>query len=342
VAGKGCRFLPRRNGQASPSAFWTLGVCIRPASSCSPKAGFVFALASTLLIATNYVTVKYAQGPGGFDSVTFSAVWATAAALYSALGALVSGGRSPFRVPRGHRSVVGIIGLVTGAGMVVGWAGLRRLDPSFAGFLWRFAPVVTLVLGVVFLKDRVRRAEVFPIVVMVVGGCVSTLDGWRVVGVGVVLTLVSCVLSAIQLTLSKVATRTVRPSTLVFYRNALGAAGIWAWVALRGTASFPAGPAHWLAALGGAFVGPFLGMALMYHSYRHWDLSRTAIVQTLQPLFVLPLAVAFLGMRPEVGQFLGGLVIMAGAFWLAWIHRAPRDVGRPREGAGQTAGRAVS
>jgi len=334
--------MSRRNGQAPASAFWTLGVCIHPASSYSPKAGFVFALASTLLIATNYVTVKYAQGPAGFDSVTFSAVWATAAALYSALWTLVSGGQRPFRVPRGNRTLVGIIGLLTGVGMVVGWAGLRRLDPSFAGFLWRFAPLVTLVLGVVFLKDRVRRAEAFPIAVMIAGGCLSMLHGWRVVAVGVLLTLVSCVLSAVQLTLSKVATRAVRPSTLVFYRNALAAAAIWAWVALKGTASFPIGPAHWLAALGGAFLGPFLGMALMYHSYRHWDLSRTAIVQTLQPLFVLPLAVAFLAMRPEVGQFLGGLVIMGGAFWLAWIHRAPRRVGRPRKGAGEAVGRVVS
>jgi drug/metabolite transporter (DMT)-like permease len=76
----------------------------------------------------------------------------------------------------------------------------------------------------------------------------------------------------------------------------------------------------------GAFLGPCASFLLTFRSYRCWDLSRSAIVKTVEPLFVLPLAYAVLGKLPTGTELLGGCLILVGAFWFAWI----QFVGRAR------------
>ncbi len=282
--------------------------------------GFIYALIGTLLVSTNYVTAKY--GLMGFNPETFSLVWTTAASIYTFCIVLITGHHRELKVPRSSVKHITVLGIATGAGMVLAWAGLALLDPSFASFIWRFAPVLTIVLSAVILKERLQLREMLPIVLMVAGGALSTYGKWHIVGTGVMLTLLATCMVAVQMVTVKMKVSEISPHVLVFYRVSGAAVCIAIWTILTGKLHFNVAPSFWIVTLIGAFLGPSMSFQYTFRSYTYWDLSRSSIVLTVQPLLVLPLAYLAFGRIPTGLQLLGGCIIVAGAFWLAMIHRA--------------------
>jgi drug/metabolite transporter (DMT)-like permease len=282
--------------------------------------GFLYALGGTLLVSTNYITAKY--GLMGFNPETFSFVWTLAASVYSFTIVVISGHLKGLLIPWHRVRSIAVLGLATGAGMILAWSGLSLLDPSFASFLWRFSPVLIIIFSMVFLGERLRWIETIPIVIMVLGGAMTTLGRWHIVGAGVVLTLLGCIAVAIQMLVVKMNVGEIHPNVLVFYRVSLAAVVIGLWGLANGKLHFEVDTPHLLVTLTGAFLGPSASFLLTFRSYRYWELSRSSIVLTGQPLLVLPMAYLAFGKIPSGMELLGGFVILAGAFCLVWMHRS--------------------
>ena len=282
--------------------------------------GLLFALGGTFLVSTNYITAKYALK--AFNPATFSLVWTLAASFYALIVVVISGKSRQLLIPKKRVRSVIVLGLATGSGMVLAWSGLSLLDPSLASFLWRFSPVLIIIFSVFILGERLRWIEALPIGIMVLGGAMTTLGRWHVVGTGVVLTLLGCVAVAVQMLVVKLNVRVIHPNVLVFYRVSLAALVIALWSLITGRLNFAISAPHLAAALLGAFLGPCASFLLTFRSYRYWELSRSSVVLTAQPLFVLPMAVLAFGKIPTGLELAGGSVILAGAFFLVWLHRA--------------------
>ena len=280
--------------------------------------GFFYALAGTVFISTSYVTAKYALE--GFNPETFSLVWMSAATVFSLAINLATGHRRQMRVPAAAVSKVMLMGLMTGAGIILGSLGLSRLDPSFAAFLGRLTPVLTILLSAIILGERFKAKQIVPILIMVLGSSLSTIGRWHIVGTGTLLVLVSNSTVATQMLLSKIMVTEISPSVLVFYRVAIAMLVAGVWAAIAGNLTLDVPRSYWLVTLLGAFLGPCTSFFFTFRSYRHWDLSRSSVVGTAQPLIVLPLAFLFLGRLPAEKELLGGCVLLLGAFWLTWIH----------------------
>ena len=285
----------------------------------NPRKGFLLAAASTVLLSTNYITAKYALK--GFDPWTFSAVWCSAAAVYSFIILLVTGRVREIALPRQSLPPMLILGLATAVSMVFGWWGLRLIDPSFAAFLWRFAPVLTIALAAIFLSEKLPVRLLGPAAVMITGGLISTVARWEVVALGTALTLLACATSAVQLLIAKKKVSEVEPNTMVFYRIFTAAIVIGLLALAMGKADLNVEGKYWASALVGAFLGPCTAHVLLFRSLRYWDLSRASIVLTAGPLFVLPMAYVAFGKLPAGMELVGGLIILAGAFWLAILNR---------------------
>ncbi len=284
-----------------------------------PAKGFLYALGGTILVSTNYITAKYALQ--GINPETFSLLWTSAASIYAFVIILFSGKYREISVARKHYVSMGVLGLATGSGMILAWSGLSMLDPSFASFIWRFSPVLIIVVSSVILGERLRRIEVAPIAIMILGGAMTTLGRWNIVGMGVVLTLTACVAVAVQMLIVKINVNEIHPNVLVFFRVSLAALVIGLWAVANGKLDFAIGPSYLLVTLLGAFLGPCASFLLTFRSYRYWGLSRSSIVLTGQPLLVLPMAYVAFGKIPTGLELLGGFVILAGAFWLVRLHR---------------------
>jgi drug/metabolite transporter (DMT)-like permease len=281
--------------------------------------GFLYALGGTLLVSTNYITAKYALR--GINPETFSFIWTLAASTYAFVIVLLTGKSKELRIPRNSVVSIAILGLATGSGMILAWSGLALLDPSFASFLWRFSPVLIIVLSYFILGERLRMIEVAPISIMVLGGAVTTVGRGHIVGTGVVLTLMGCVAVAVQMLVVKMNVRRIHPNVMVFFRVSLAAVITGLWGTINGKLDFDIGATYLFIALLGAFLGPCASFLLTFRSYRYWDLSRSSIVLTGQPLLVIPMAYIAFGKLPNGFEMLGGLIILGGAFWLVWLHR---------------------
>ena len=166
-----------------------------------PLKGFLYALGGTILVSTNFITAKY--GLKGFNPETFSLIWTTAAAFYSFFIILVSGQYREIALSPSDAKSMALLGLTTGIGMILAWAGLARLDPSFAAFLWRFQPMLAIMLGMFLLGERLLYKEIAPIAVMILGSVMSTIGRWNIVGVGTTLTLLACFAVAVQMLIAK-------------------------------------------------------------------------------------------------------------------------------------------
>ncbi len=282
--------------------------------------GFLYAFLGTALVSTNYVTAKY--GLKGFNPETFSLIWTCAASVYTFMIVIFSGRKKQLMLPARAVQKILLLGIATGAGMILAWSGLALLDPSFASFIWRFAPVLTIMLSFIFLGERLRLRELIPVAVMVIGGGLSTFGRWHIIGTGVTLTLLAACAVSVQMVIAKMKVGEIHPNVLVFYRVSIAAVCICMWTLLTGTAHFEAQTSFWLITLLGAFLGPSVSFLFTFRSYKYWDLSRSSIVRTAQPLIVLPLAYLIFGRIPSGNQLLGGIIIMMGALWLVWIHRA--------------------
>ena len=283
-----------------------------------PSKGFFYALAGSVLVSTNWVTAKY--GLRGFNPETFSLVWTSAASVYSLIVVLATGHRRQIVLPAHVIRKVALMGLATGVGMILVWSGLAQLDPSFQAFLWRFQPVLTILLSALFLGERLTVKELVPVAAMVLGGFVGAIGRWHIVGSGMILTIFACFAFAVQMLIAKRLVAEIHPNVLVFYRVGIGALIIALWALLTGKADFGVEASYWLVTLLGACLGPCASFLLTFRSYRYWDLSRSAVVKTVEPLFVLPVSFVVLAKLPTGKELLGGCLILVGAFWFAWIH----------------------
>jgi drug/metabolite transporter (DMT)-like permease len=302
-------------------------------SSHRPLKGFTFALIATVALSFNMIAGKYGMSEGGFNATTFAFLWVASTAVYCFLIIALSRGLKGLHVPRHALRIMLVISAITGINQVIGWTGLSLLDPSFAAFLNRAAPVFIILGCVMFLGERLKLFEVMFFLVMIAGGCMSAWADWDNADTrtGIVCVVVACLAVAIQRILIKVSVRHVAPMVVNFYRSLGGAITVGTFALATGQMRFDVGAGYWAAALVGALIGPCISVTLLYKSYRYWDLSKSTMLMMIQPLLVLPASFLFLNMLPSRMQFAGGMIIMAGALGMVWMHSRANRLNSPHD-----------
>lgn len=199
-----------------------------------PQKRFFYALAGSVLLSTTLVTGKY--GLRGFNPETFSLVWTSSASAYSLIIVLVTGHWRQMAMPARALGKIGVMGLATGVRIILAWSGLAQLDPSFQAFLWRFVPVMTILLGALVLGERLMVKELVPMATMVAGGSLGAIGRWHTVGTGMILTILASCAFAVQMLMAKMTVGGIHPNILVVYRAGIGALIVGLWTLLSGKA----------------------------------------------------------------------------------------------------------
>lgn len=278
-----------------------------------------------VLLACNYITAKTALE--AFNPVTFSVLWYVVATVYSLVLTFSMGLGTQLRVRGKDLRLMVVLGMTLTCSAALGWAALKLMDPTFSAFLGRFTPMMAILLGTILLKERIRLLEWMAVTVMVGGGALSTLGGtWRLEWLGITLTLIASFFTALQLTIGKLGGSNIPPVVMNVYRTGVTAIAFIVWCLVMGGFDLtPAQPRHWAGILIGALLGPCLSITLLYSSYRYWGMTRSAMVLTLQPLAVLPMAYLMFHDIPGGWKLIGGLIIVAGGLWLVVLQRPPDE-----------------
>lgn len=284
----------------------------------NPAKGFLFALGSIMLSSTNFISGKYVMS--AFNSTSFSVIWTTGATFFTFILIVLTMGWRAFIIPRVFVPKIVIMGILSGTSMLLGWAGLTYLDPSFSAFLWRSVPIMMLFLSFVFLGEKFSLIEIFPVTIMILGGFVSAVGRWEIIGMGVILTLSSCSAVSLQLLLAKKMVNEIDPRVVAFYRVLIATFIHIIYVAFTRDVAFDVPISYWLVAILGSLIGPCLSLIAMFEAYKYWELSRVSLIQTMEPVFVLTLAWFILNRLPTIQALWGGGMILGGALWMVVIH----------------------
>ena len=191
------------------------------------------------------------------------------------------------------------------------WIGLKMMDPTLASFLNRFETLVTISLGIVILGERFTKGEGLGTFLML-GGIVLMKFTFRAeysAGFWVVLFAALCFGTAEFI--AKIAVRYVDPLTLSFLRNVITSVLFWIAVAFMGT-SFEDAGSIWWGILIVAFAGPILTRPIYLYALKHIEVSKVALINQSQPVFVAILALVALSQTPAPREILGGLFVIGG------------------------------
>ena len=191
------------------------------------------------------------------------------------------------------------------------WIGLKMMDPILASFLNRFETLVTISLGILILGERFTKGEGAGASLVLLGIVLMKFTFRAEYSVGFWVVLFSAVCFGTAEFVAKIAVRYVDPLTLSFLRNVISSVLFWIVVVSLGT-SFDGVEKVWWGILIIAFAGPVLTRPIYLYALKHIEVSKVALINQSQPVFVAILALLALSQTPAPREIIGGLFVIGG------------------------------
>lgn len=188
-------------------------------------------------------------------------------------------------------------------------------DPAVTSFLGNLYPVILTLGGVILLKEKFTWLESLGVLLALAGAFIisytggSTLKNMFIPGTLVV--LFNAFMASSASLIGKVNIKKLSPELITLNHT------VWLFVfstilmvvfrkplAIPSTAMFNI--------VIGSFLGPFMGVLMIYYSFKFMEASRSSIIQSLKGIVVLIGAWLYFGTLPLPHQVLGGLLTVAG------------------------------
>jgi len=201
------------------------------------------------------------------------------------------------------------------------FTALSLVDPATVSFLSRLELVMTLVIAMIFLKERINPPEFIGLILVLLGIVVMRYGASVELSKAVLLVSIGSVIFAAAETTIKWKIDWVNYRSLILYRN-IFMGGIYFAVA-NATGNFiPATDARLLGMLviAGIFL-PYLGRLGYLKAMKNINLSRASIIVQSQPFFAAAAALVVLGTFPSLKELTGGLLIVTGVLVIKIIER---------------------
>jgi len=201
------------------------------------------------------------------------------------------------------------------------WAGVQQIDPSLAAFINRAEVPIAIFLGIVFLRERFSRLEILGMIISIAGIVVMRLTLRFEYSTGFWLVLLGALFFGITEFVSKIAVRHVEPVVLAYLRNGMMALIYW-MVFLAGGEDLGGLSRVWPGVLALGIIGPILSRMMYLLALKRVELSRVAVISQTQPVFVILIALLFLGQFPTFREILGGVLITTGSLIMIAYRRS--------------------
>lgn len=229
-------------------------------------------------------------------------------------------------------AAMGLIGM-TSMTLLYAW-GARLSTAGNLALITTAVPILTALIAVIVLQERLTRARVFGFLVAVVGVLIVSDIQWGTLSVsgtylsGNLLLSAGTIGNAIYVVYGKKLLRHSGPMTVLFWGQALGLIGSLPFLyfePLRLSAVQSYTMYTWLALI---FLGAIFyayAMVIFYRILVRLDAGQIMVFSYLQPVFGILLAVAFLHEKFVASMLAGGLLVVAGTLIVALERPAPQD-----------------
>lgn len=220
-----------------------------------------------------------------------------------------------------------LIGVLNGVSATMWFYLLGLLGPSLLSFLLRFSTIFMIIMGIVFLKERFSRLEIIGGAIMIAGAFIISYSNGELILLGVSLSiLLSIIFSAVQF-LNKIYIKEIDPIVINSLRIVFTFVTISAIVLWTSELSVPPITTLGWLALSSICAG-IIGFLLNFKALELIDLSKAAVIQSMQPFAVVIYSLLLLGSVPGNMQMFGGTVIIVGTMISVLARYKPKFIAR--------------
>lgn len=284
-----------------------------------PLRGYVLIGGTAFFTALSYIIGKYLDSStGGLDPVSTTFFWFFgAAAVAFFVSVFTPSQRAEFREFRKYRSIFLLTSVFTSVGAVLWVASLWIIGPALTSFLMKAQTLFSLLLGIIFLRERINRGEAAGMALTIAGGCAVAYhkDSYLLLGVAAVLTSALCYSAVAFFVRKELMRRRLNMLTVATLRTFGVSVILLMYLISTGTVSAPSPRDILLMGLGGT-CGAYIAKSCQFYAIKLLDLSRSTAVMPLESLFVVLMSLAIFGAVPSTVKLLGGVSILAGVVFL--------------------------
>ncbi len=284
--------------------------------SGKPLKGYGLILLANVTLSIVFLIAKDVQPRMGLYPFLF--YWFMCASAYFLVAMLTGKGLKTFGIPRRWVPLTILMGVFEVTATFLFFYTIRLMNPAVASFYGNISIVITVMLGIIFLKEHFTVLEAIGGVILIVGVVLMTYKSGKTVFIGFLLILLLSLLFSINTILIKVSLKDVHPITFSAYRAFLLFLTTAVIVLFQSSASLPTTLSTFFEIAIGAFLGPFAGVLLLFTGLQYLEASKASLVRATNPLMVLIGSYLWLRQVPTPAQFVGGFITLVGIELLLW------------------------
>jgi len=218
-----------------------------------------------------------------------------------------------WRVARIHFWFFAAVGFLIAASTVLSYSAIAYIDPGTAAMLGKTGVIISLLLSLFWLHERLNRTQAVGAALAVLGAITISFHPGDVLQWGALLILLSTFLYAVHTAIVKRWGGAIAFLDFFVFRLFFTTLFLLGFVVGDGHLIWP-DAATWLLLLVAGTVDVVISRALYYQTLRLFPMSIHTIILTLSPVVAIAAALLLFGEFPGVQELIGGAFVLAGVF----------------------------
>ncbi|MBI2664305.1 DMT family transporter [Candidatus Woesearchaeota archaeon] len=272
------------------------------------KKGIILSVASSFFIGTNNVISKYLLQH--LNILSLISVWFAFAAIINLLVAAYANRKKFVQEAISSKKAGLIIGLSNIASAGTFFASIHLLGPAPTAFFLKLEVIFLVLLGYLFLKEKLNLWEIAGMITAIAGGFVYAFSSAEL-SANAYVAVISALAIAINTILIRHYVQKHSITILQAYRTLITALVFSLAAISTKQLQIPAASLIALAAIG-SVLSAVIGVGLHYSSLKHIKAALSGIIRNLDPVVVTAYAYLLFGTSPGLQEWIGGAIILAG------------------------------
>lgn len=289
-------------------------------SSKLPITGYLFLIGTAFFTALSYIFGKYLDFGENFERYLEPEVatfyWFFGAFLFALIVTpFIPSQRKELRNLRKYKKIFIYSGILTSIGAALWVSSVWTIGPVLTSFMMKAQTLFSLLLGFVFLGERLKKGEGIGIALTVVGVIIVAYQKENYLIIGTITALAAAFFYSFLSYIVKRIANDLNMLMVATLRTLGVSIVLFIYLFITGTFSYPTLKDAIYMSLGG-ITGAYIAKACQFHSIKLLDVSRTTAVMPLESLFVVILSYLIFGSIPSLLKLAGGALIIIGVIFL--------------------------
>ncbi|MBI5879260.1 MAG: DMT family transporter [Chloroflexi bacterium] len=278
----------------------------------SPTVNRTVPLLVTALLAVDGLHFVFARALSGILPATTSAMLVTGTASVIMIVYAASQGKLRIQTLRKHLGFFLTIGSLPALSTALSYTAVFYIDPGTASLLQQTAVIYGVLIGVIWLREKLAWRQVIGALVCLVGVGIITFQPGDYLRAGAMLVLVSTFLYALHAAITKRYGGPIDFVEFFLWRVTTMTAFLFIGALAQGIVRGPAEPAGWGLVVFTGTLDVVVSRSLYYLTLRRMPVSVFSLVLTLSPVVAILWSLGLFGIQPTLVQAAGGAAVLIG------------------------------